>query len=260
MPSSEVRPDRIPLPERIDRTMRFGPFPSVRNALRFVAYSVVGAVLVPWIGLWAWLPVVGVAFLLTVWQVDGVALDERIAGYVRWSVRSHREDPMSRRAAPAHTGDSIRLASGMRVAILRCAGAPVAFLPPEELVRRFREYRDLLRTCDGGIVFASVGTPIDARPWMPPAPTGTESGDAAARSAYGEMVRLLCARRRRRRVYVLLWDASARSRGSSRLEDRVQALRQRLAALGAEPERLRDGSLATALRHFGWTEGRGAPA
>jgi len=254
MASVEVRPDRIPLPERIDRRMRFGPFPTVRDALRFVAYAAVGALVIPWAGTWAWLPVVGAAFLLTVWHPEGTAVDERIAAYVRWALRAHREiGPVSGASKRSESGDTVLLASGVRVAVLKCAGSPVAFLPPDELLHRFRQYRDLLRGSEGGVVLASVGTPIDAAPWVPSRAEG-DRPDTAARSAYAEMVRLLCSRRRRRRVYVLLWEHPVRTGGIPRLGDRVQAMRQGLATLGAEPTRLRDRSLAAALRHFGWSE------
>ncbi|MFZ0700157.1 MAG: hypothetical protein WAN74_08250 [Thermoplasmata archaeon] len=254
MALGEVRPERIPLPERIDRRMRFGPFPTVRDALRCVAYAAVGALVIPWAGAWAWLPVVGVAFLVTVWHPEGTAVDERIAAYVRWALRTHRKaDPVSGRSARAEPGETIRFASGVRVAVLKCAGSPVAFLPPEELLRRFRGYRDLLRASDGGIVLASVGTPIDSRPWLP-SNTEAARSDSAARAAYSEMVQLLCSRRCRRRVYVLLWEHAIPAGGASRLSDRVQAMRQGLAILGAEPIRLRDRPLAAALRHFGWSE------
>lgn len=257
METAETRPDRIPLPERIDRRMRFGPFPTVRDALRFVAYAAVGALVVPWAGAWAWLPVVGGAFVLTVWHPEGIAVDERIAAYARYALRRHREVGAVKEAPiRAEAGDTVRLCSGMRVAVLRCAGSPVAFLPPEELHRRFREYRDLLRASEGGIVLASVGSPIDARPWLP-LQHGHGLPDAAARSAYSEMIRLLCDRRRRRRVYVLVWEPTIRAGAASRLSDRVRALRQGLASLGADPARLRDRSLTAALRHFGWSE---APA
>ncbi len=256
MALDEIRPERIPLPERIDRRMRFGPFPSVRDALRCVAYAAVGALVIPWAGAWMWLPIVAVAFLVTVWHPEGMAVDERITAYVRWMLRTHREvDAVSGPSARAELGDTVRLASGVRVAVLKCAGSPVAFLPPEELLRRFRGYRDLLRRSEGGIVLASVGTPIDARPWLPSSTEG-DPPDAAARAAYSEMVQLLCSRRRRRRVYVLLWEHACRTDGASRLGDRAQPMRQGLATLGAEPARLRDRSLTAALRHFGWGERR----
>ncbi len=262
MPPGEIRPDRIPLPERIDRRMRFGPFPSVRDALRFVAYAAVGALVIPWAGAWAWLPVLGVAALLTIWHPDGTAVDERIGAYVRWELRTHREvATVSASGSRANLGDTVRLGSGMHVAVLKCGGSPVAFLPPEELLRRFRDYRDLLRTSSGGIALASVGTPIDARPWLPPE-AGSDRPDRPARSAYSEMVQLLCARRRHRRVYVLLWEPPVRPGDASRLNDRVRALRQRLSALGSEPVRLRDRALTAALRRFGWGEaerGGGGP-
>ncbi|NNN17408.1 MAG: hypothetical protein HKL79_03500 [Thermoplasmata archaeon] len=256
MALAEIRPERIPLPERIDRRMRFGPFPSVRDAFRCVAYAALGALVIPWAGTWTWLPIVGGAFLVTVWHPEGTALDERIAAYVRWRMRTHRTvDAMNGASIRAELGDTVRLASDVRVAVLRCAGSPVAFLPPEELLRRFRGYRDLLRGSEGGIVLASVGTPIDARPWLPPSSEG-DRPDGAARAAYSEMVQLLCSRRRRRRVYVLLWEHAVRADGAPQLRDRVEAMRRGLATLGAEPARLRDRSLAAALRHFGWGEAR----
>lgn len=256
MPPEETRPERVPLPERIDRRMRFGPFPTVRDALRCVAYAAVGALVIPWAGTWAWLPVVGVSFLVTAWHPDGTAVDERIAANVRWALRTHREvRVVSGPSARAGVGDTVRLVSGIRVAVLRCAGSPVAFLPPEELLRRFREYRDLLRGSEGGIVLAAVGTPIDARPWLPSSLEG-DRPDTAARGAYSEMVQLLCTRRRRRRVYVLVWESTVRSMGVSQLSDRIQALRRGLSSLGAEPTLLRDRALTAALRHFGWAEAR----
>lgn len=253
----DPRVDRIPLPERIDRRMRFGPFPSVRDALRFVAYSAAGALVIPWVGAWAWLPLVGAAFLLTVWHPDGSALDERIATYLRWASRAHREEgAMSDAPSVDRRGDTVRLASGVRVAIVRCGGSPAAFLPAEELVRRFHAYRDLLRAAGGGIALASTGTPIDARPWIPAA-VGAGRGDRAARDAYAQMVELLCSRRHRRRVYALLWQMGSDPATPARLDERANALHQRLEALGAAPERLRDRSLREAVRHFGWTGRRG---
>lgn len=259
--AAEIRPERIALPERIDRRMRFGPFPAVRDALRFVAYAAVGALVIPWVGPWAWLPVVGAAFLLTVWHPEGTAIDERIGAYFRYAVRTHREvRALKGRPSRADAGDTLCLPSGMRVAVLKCAGAPVAFLPPEELLRRFRAYRDLLRASDGGFVFAAVGTPIDARPWLP-SPVDPERPDAAARSAYTEMVGILCNRRRRRRVYVLVWEPALRAGTGTHLNDRIRALKQGFSNLGSDPVRLRDRALTAALRHFGWGEaaGGGAP-
>ena len=44
----------VALPVAIGRRMRLGPFPSARDALRFLAYATAGAVVIPFFGAIAW--------------------------------------------------------------------------------------------------------------------------------------------------------------------------------------------------------------
>lgn len=249
----------IPLPAPVDRRVRFGPFPSVGDALRFVAYGAVGAVLIPAFGPLLWLPVLGVGFLLTVVQVGGRSLDRVVAARLAAWERALRpvEATMSSTAHDARAG-IVGIAPGAEATVLRCRGRPIAFLPPEELRRIFEQYREILRSIEGGIVVVAVGVPIHPEPWVPRAPpVGRE--DVAAQVAYVEMLRLLLRRRTERRIYVLSWGRRSDAAGREELGRRTEALRDRLATLGVRPERLEGASLAAAVRRFGWNEASQEP-
>lgn len=237
-----------------ERRVRFGPFPSVGDGMRFAAYAAIGALVIPWLGVVAWLPILGVAFLLAVWQPGGMALDARLLSRLTWWERALRpwEEGMSVRARSVR-GAVARVDPGFCVTVLKCGGRPTAFLPPEELAQRFRRYRELLRSLDSGIAMVGVGLPIDARSWVP-AEGPSEGEDQRARTGYREMVEVLCRQRQTRRVYVLQWAPEGEAGGGAKLEERTAALAGHLEALGVSPLRLEGAPLGAALTRFGWNE------
>ena len=237
-----------------ERRMRFGPFPSTAEAVRFAGYSAAGAVVIPWWGVLAWLPVLGCAFLVTVWQTGAVSVDRwlwhRVAAWERaW--RSW-EGRMSPRVAPVR-GSFARIDPGGTVTVLKCQGRPTAFLPPQELEQKFRRYRELLRSLELGIVLVGVGVPVDGRRWLP-LEVPTDRADAPARAAYGELVNSLCRHRYRRRIYLLQWSQEADTSRAQKLEERTRAVLGHLEGLGVAPERLEGSALGAALSRFGWCE------
>lgn len=249
----------VALPAPTDRRMRLGPFPSARDGLRFLAYAIAGAAVIPLYGAVGWLPFLGAGFLLTAIPIDGRPLDLELARRIsQW----HRaQSPTGRRMTPVRRirETVFETGAGVQVAVLRCRGGPIAFLPPEQLRQRFDAFRELLRTVDGGIVLATTGVPVDPAPFRPTIPQGA-GGELTAALAYAEMVDLLCRHRCQRRIYALQWEAATLAGGPSRLEHRLGELSARLAHLGVEPERLSDAELAGAFGRFGFANAtRGSP-
>lgn len=253
MDEPEDGPPIIGLPERLDRRMRLGPFPSSRDALKFVTYAAAGALLSPFTSPWVWLPVVGAGFTVSVWRPDGQAVDERVLAFVSWRVRSVSPRRTAKNAAsrPLVRQGLLQLASHRYVAVIRTGGTPVAYLPPDELARRFELYRELLRSIDTGFSFLAATVPIRSQAVRPGTPSGT-GPEARALSGYSELVSLLCRRRLLRRVYFVLGTLEADPDAIGRLEGRVANLIERLGAIGLRPSRLRDRALAEAARRFGW--------
>ena len=241
----------------LGRRMRFGPFPAARDALKFAVYAAVGALVIPLLGAIAWLPLLGVAFLLCAWAPGGIPLDRTVFLVVaRWfRALEPAEALMGRRARSVSEG-RVRIDPGRTATVLRCRGHPLAFLPPEELRRRFGLCRHLLRGVDGGLAISAVGVPIAPAAFRPIA-SPSASGEREAARAYAEMIDLLCRRRSRRRIYLLQWTRDASVDARDDLERRTHELAGRLAALGLEPERLTGGALAASMRRFGWNEGEG---
>ncbi|HLM71014.1 MAG TPA: hypothetical protein VK423_06510, partial [Thermoplasmata archaeon] len=99
MADPEAGPPLIRLPERLDRRMRLGPFPSSRDALKFVTYAAAGALLSPFTSPWVWLPVLLAGFAVSVWRPDGRAVDERILAYSVWKFRSFAGESPVRNAS-----------------------------------------------------------------------------------------------------------------------------------------------------------------
>ncbi|HEY1199215.1 MAG TPA: hypothetical protein VGG32_10930 [Thermoplasmata archaeon] len=253
MAEPEGGPPVIGLPERLDRRMRLGPFPSSRDALKFVTYAATGALLSPFASPWVWLPVVLVGFAVSVWRPDGRAVDERALAFVSWKLRSTGprrvvKNPSSR---PLVRQGFLQLASHRYVAVVRTGGTPMAYLPPDEVARRFELYRELLRSTDASFSFLATTAPIRSQTVRPGSPPGT-GREALALSGYSELVSLLCRRRLLRRVYFVLGTLEADADAIGRLEGRVANLVERLATLGLRPTRLRDRALAEAAHRFGW--------
>lgn len=244
-------PPVIGFPERLDRRMRLGPFPSTRDALKFVTYAAVGGLLAPFTNPWVWLPVVGAGFAVSVWRPDGQAVDERAWAFLAWKVRTVNRGGTRISSFPLVRQGLLELSSHRFVAVIRTGGTPVAYLPPEELARRFERYRELLRSMDSSFAWLSTTVPIRAQTVRPGIPQGDEAEIRAA-SGYCELVSLLCRRRLLRRVYLVLATPDASPEGIGRLEGRVSSLIENLSALGLRPLRLRDRALAEAARQFGW--------
>jgi len=243
----------IGLPERLDRRMRLGPFPSSRDALKFVTYAAAGALLSPFASAWVWLPIVLVGFAVSAWCPDGQAVDERLLALARWKFRSLAgrntvNDPAAR---PLVRQALLQLAPHQYVAVVRTGGTPVAYLPPDELVRRFEIYRELIRSTNDGFALLSTTAPIRSQSLRPTIQAGPDS-EAPARSGYSELVSLLCRRRLLRRVYVVLGSFGGGPDAIPKLEGRVGNLIERLSALGLRPTRLRDRALVEAGHRLGW--------
>ncbi|MGP8076410.1 MAG: hypothetical protein ACLP8Y_06750 [Thermoplasmata archaeon] len=243
----------IVLPERLGRRMRLGPFPSSRDALKFVIYAAAGALLASFTNPWLWLPFVLVGFAVSVWRPEGRALDERLLVFAVWRLRSWGLGRVvkSANSRPLVRQGLLQLASHRYVAVVRTGGSPMAYLPPDELARRFELYRELIRSTDGGFSLLSTVVPIRSQP-VRPSTTPGEGPEASARAGYSELVFLLCRRRLLRRVYFVLGAVGASMDSVSLLEGRVASLVERLSSLGLRPTRLRDRGLAEAARRFGW--------
>jgi len=245
----------VELPERLDRKLRLGPFSSGRDALKFVTYAAVGALLVPFLGPAAWIPFVLAGLVVSLWRPEGQAIDDRIARFLRWRLRRlRRESPMNVPGPRSPGRRSIVRLSSSFAAVVRAGGLPLAYLPPAELARRFELYRDVLRALDGTFVFLSTRAPIHATPFLPaePAPAGAER---AARTGYRELVEVIVRRRHLRHVYLGLTSSDLGPEGILRLETQVAALIERLAGLGLRPVRLRGRALEDSVRRLGMTAG-----
>lgn len=244
----------VDLPERLDRKLRLGPFPSARDALKFVAYAAVGALLVPFLGPVGWVPFVLVGLAVSLWRPDGEALDDRLARYLRWRGRRFSEGPAVTISPPPNPGRRaiVRLPASF-AAVVRMGGLPLAYLPPADLARCFDRYRELLRAFDGSLILLSSRAPIHPTPFLPaePTPLGAEG---TARAGYRELVEVIVRRRHVRQVFFAIATAEPGADGIARLETQVASLLERLRALGLRPVRLRDHALADAVRRLGLTE------
>lgn len=246
----------IGLPEGFGRSMRLGPFPSVRDALKFSTYAAVGAVFATVLSPIWWLPFLGGGFALSVFRPDGKALDERLGAFVAFELRSGRgSSPTTaprRRRAP-HTPGSVVSRASQLVGILATGGIPVAFLPPSEARALFDRYRAFLGALEGGLYLTMGVRPMEVRPFRPrdrradggPAPT--------ARAGYDEMVRLLCERRLQREVRIAVWVPRSADGASELLERRLQTVAEHLTQLGLSPVRLRGRELDAAAQGMGWS-------
>jgi hypothetical protein len=239
--------------------MRLGPFPSARDALKFFTYAATGALLAPFLTPWVWIPVVLVGFALSVWRPDGQSVEERAAAFLIWKLRNSPVPGVGRAVTPVPVVRQglLQLEAHRYVAVIRTGGTPVAYLPPEELARRFEIYRDLLRSLPGSFSFLSSTAPIRSQSVRPcPLPVGDERTPAAG---YDELVELLCRRRYLRRVYFVLGTDDDGSDAIGRLEGRISTLIETLGRLGLRATRLRDRPLSEAARRFGWPVRVGDP-
>ena len=258
MPTGPEGGPVVALPERIDRRLRLGPFPSALDAVKFLCYAAAGAATAQFAGLAVGLAVVGAGFLAAVWRPDGHSWDERVLAFLGWKWRTVAGGiflsavPSNRRVRSG----TLRLAPSDYVAVVRTGGVPIAYLPPAELARRFELFRELLRATDGRVAFLATLGSIRTAPFLPSFP-GSRGGDRDARAGYSELIALRCRRRFRRRVHFVVGLGSTGADALVRLETEVAGLVDRLTTLGLRPERLRDRGLVEAARQIGWSVGEG---
>lgn len=252
-------PPIVGLPERLDRRLRLGPFPSARDALKFVTYAAAGALLIPFAGAVAWVPLVLVAFAVSVWRPEGESLDERLLTLARWKWRTLRREEAVRRPSSgvAARQSSLGLSPTRRAAVLKVGGLPLAYLPPAELARRFDQFRELLRAVDGTLAFRATPAPIHANSFLPPDPVPA-GAERTAHEGYRELVVLIARRRAVRQVYLAVACSGVGIERVSRLEASVGVVTERLVGLGLRPVRLRDRALADAARRMGLSTEGGA--
>ena len=238
--------------------MRLGPFPSARDAMKFAAYASVGAIVVPWGGAVAWLPILAAGFLLSVVRPDGKGLDERAGDYLKWRFRREATGPrLGRTARPAASDAIVRLPGGYAGAVVEAGGVPIRFLPPSDARALFERYGTLLRSLDAGFHLEMGARPVPQGTVRPM--TGPTAGraEASARAGYEEFLRLVLKRRRLRRVRVLLFEPLSGAVSLGRLEARVRTLVAGLDGMGVGSDRLRGQGLLRALEAMGWpSEGR----
>lgn len=259
MPEGEETAPVVRMPERVDRRARLGPFPSARDAARFLCYAAAGALAAPFVSPFLWLPVVGGGFVVSVWQPDGQPADGRAVAYLLWRIRARSGGAsVSPRSKPSTRHRVVPLASGAHAAVVRAGGCPMAYLPPAALQRRFAAYRDLLRAIPGHLGLLATAVPIRDHRMRPGGPT-PEGDEGVARAGYSELVGMLCARRRIRRVYLALRNDDTSADSIQRLDAAAQALADRLGELGLSALRLEGRALAEAADRFDWTrsEARG---
>lgn len=251
--TTDAPPPVVPLPAPVDRRLHLGPFPNARSALRFIAYAAVGAVAALVVGPVAWLPFLGGGFVLTAYRSDGRSLDEHVGSFVRWRLRRSRRGTGHRPRAPLlRTGTVARIGPARRVAVLTAGGVPVQFLPPAVARQLFDQYREWLRSLEEGVVLRMTSEPLADRPFRPASWVAAEGADRVARAGYQEMVRLLCRRRRRRVVEVMLWSTDPLAGARERLERRLTAVNDGLRSMGLEPDRRAGMALAQAVDRIGW--------
>ena len=243
-------PLAVPLPDRIGRRPRLGPFPSGPDAVKFASYAAVGAVVAGATTPVAWIPFLLGGFAVAVARPGGKGVDARLADYVRFRYRARRRPGAGRRPVPVR-GAIARTRDGRTIAVVRTGGVPVAFLPRAEARGLFESYKALLRAEPGGFWMVASSAPIPRREILPTGAPPPSAPERAARTGYAEMLGVLVRRRRRRVVDVVLAADEGSGGSLRRLEDRIEALFGRLLALGLEPRRLRDAELARALATLG---------
>jgi hypothetical protein len=256
MPEQSDGAPVVRLPERMDRRLRLGPFPSAYDAVKFLSYAAAGAVVAPFVSPFVWLPLVGVGFGIAVWHPEGEPIDARALTYVRWKGRSFfRGASLTPRSSSVTRHGVVQLSASTHAAVVRTGGCPVAYLPPAELQRRFELYRDLLRSTGGRLALLATTAPIRAAPLVPDCFRST-APDQAAREGYRDLVRLLCHRRSLRRIYLALTTDAAGPDALSRLEGEVASIAERLTGFGLRPVRLTDEGLQEAAFRFDWSPGK----
>jgi hypothetical protein len=244
-------PPIIVLPERVDRRLRLGPFPSARSAVKFLAYAAVGSLLAILVGPVVGLGVIAAGFALSVLRYEDESLDRRAFAILRYLLRRPPHRTLAAVTSPSQLlrAGVYPATGGGFVAVVRAAGSPMAYLPPAEIARRFERYRELLRSEPEGLVMRVWLSPMQPSPVVPP-PVAPDRADAPARDGYAALVRILCARRAVRRIDLLRRSTRSGTEGLAELESHVTRLLDRLAAFELPARRLVGRSLADAVRRL----------
>lgn len=244
-------PPVIVLPERVDRRLRLGPFPSAHDAVKFLGYAGAGSLLAVVVTPLLGLAVIVLGFALSVVRYEDEALDRRAVAVVRHAVGS-RPRTMGADVTPSSPLERrgvVVLPGGGFAAVVRAGGSPMAYLPPAEIARRFERFRELLRAEAEGLVLRVWLAPMRSPPVVPPR-LEADRADRSARDGYAELVRLLCARRAIRQVDVLRRTARPGIDGITELEAQVTGLVDRLAGLDVPSRRLVGRSLVEAVHRL----------
>ena len=228
----------VPCSEPARRAMRLGPFASSRDALKFGAWAAVGTAGSVVAGPLVAITFALVGFGLAVARVGGRPIDAQLETYLRWRRRRRATQP---------TGRPLAVGGGPAVAAVRAEGIPVAFLPVTAARELFGAYRELLRgmSCRSEIIVGLEALPAASlrdRPKL-----GEVDLEAEAARGYSEMMRLLLARRHRRRVVWVLRAAAADGESAATVSREAESLVDRLGAFGVRAERMGRGELARLL-------------
>lgn len=237
-------PPVIVLPERVDRRLRLGPFPSAHDAVKFLGYAGAGSMLAIVVSPLLGLAVIVLGFALAVVRYEGEALDRRVVVVVRHAI-GRRPRTRGAEVTPSSSLERrgvVALPGGGFAAVVRAGGSPMAYLPPAEIARRFERFRELLRAEAEGLILRVWLAPMRSSPVVPPG-LEADRADRTARDGYAELVRLLCARRAIRQVDVLRRTARSGIDGLTELETQVSGLVDRLAGLDVPTRRLVGRSL-----------------
>ena len=255
MTDAGVEATWISLPPSVERKPGLGPFGSAREALKFIAIATVGAVVAGFTFPELWLPFLGGGLALTVVRSEGKGLDDRLGDLLRYQLRARTGMGTPPNPRAVGKGGVAYLGTGRRATVVRAGGIPISFLPAKDLRRTFEAYRTLLRSLRVGAYVCAGLEPIEGRLFRPPPSPPRSTEEAAARVGYDEMVRLLCRRRHRRVVFVVLADEGPGPEGVDRLESATRALLAGLEGIGTQPSRLAGPELEVSLRRLGWRVG-----
>lgn len=260
MEDASVGPLLAELPEPVGRKLRLGPFPSAVDALKFVTYAAVGAVLASITSPWVWVPAIVLGFAFSMVRVDGRPLDAEVAAALRWRLFPARGVPLNdaRRGSRDLTRDVLRLSGDRHVALIRVIGGPIAYLPPAEMAQRFERFRKLLRSWNRPFSLRVSSDPMHPGP-VAPGQLPDTGLDREATIGYSELVALLCRRRSVRRVELLVDVPGASPIEMTRSRAQIDSLLGGLASLGLQAAVLRGASLDAAAHRWGWPVARGPP-
>jgi hypothetical protein len=231
--SSDV--SAVPILRLIPRKLRFGPFGSGRDLVKFLCTATVGAAVAAVTSAAVWPIFLGVGILIALPRVEGQTLDDFAVGYCRFRWRSavgSQSLPKSPGPAPSRSKTP-----GKATASLCSGGIPIAYLPPQEMQRLFEGYRAALGSVDGPVAFRAGGERFSPLPFLP-ATQSLAAREQAVLDSYRDLVRTLLRNRFRRRVDLTLWnDPAGGSSNEIALKAQLDELWEALGRLGISTRR-----------------------